>query len=62
MKKVKTFKQYFALLLSLALIISAIGINVMDVFASNDPYEINYEYVTIKDMAEANVSELPIVK
>jgi len=57
MRKVKTFKQYFALLLSLALIISAIGINVMDVFASNDPYEINYEYVNIKDMAAANVSE-----
>ena len=57
MRKINSFRQYFALLLSLALIILAVGINVKDVFASNDSYEINYEYINIKDMATASVSK-----
>lgn len=56
MRKVRTLKQYTALLLSFILIVSAISINIRDVFATNDPYEINYEYVNIKDMAAANVA------
>ena len=43
MRKIKSFRQYFSILLSITLIVSAIGINVKDVFASNNSYEINYE-------------------
>lgn len=56
MRKVRTLKQYTALLLSFILIVSAISINIRDIFATNDSYEINYEYVNIKDMAAANVA------
>lgn len=56
MRKIKSFRQYFSILLSITLIVSAIGINVKDVFASNNSYEIKYEYINTKDMATAGVS------
>ena len=61
MKKIKTLRQYFALLLSFLLIVCAIGINIKDVFASNNQYEINYEYVNVKDMAVTDVSNKTII-
>lgn len=57
MRKVNSLGQYFALSLSFVFIVSAIGINIIDVFAFDNSYEINYEYINIKDMAPAGIAK-----
>lgn len=41
--------------LSIVLLIVSIGLQCKDLFVKNDDYVISYEYVNIKDMAQANV-------
>ena len=56
MKKNFNLKEKSLLTISATLLIISAGIQLRDLFIKSDDYNIKYEYINIKDMAQAKIS------
>lgn len=56
MKNKKEIRQTGTIIISISLLLISIGLHIMNAYSKQDNYKISYEYVNIKDMAQAHVA------